>query len=135
MQPKDSLKRKQFEKGIIQLSQEGAIQVFTQKGIGLESYIVGVVGVLQLEVLEYRLLNEYGAQLDMHQLPYSVARWVYTENKNRLENLKGLDNGMLVYDKKERPVILVSNEWSLNWILERNPGVQFLTVPADVQKI
>ena len=42
---------------------------------------------------------------------------------------------MLVYDKKERPVILVNNEWSLNWILERNSGIQFLTVPADVEKI
>ena len=63
VQPKDSMKRKQFEKGIIQLAQEGAIQVFEQKGVGLESYIVGVVGVLQLEVLEYRLNNEYSAQL------------------------------------------------------------------------
>ncbi|WP_293812393.1 peptide chain release factor 3 [uncultured Phascolarctobacterium sp.] len=135
VQPKDSLKRKQFEKGIIQLSQEGAIQVFRQEGVGLESYIVGVVGVLQLEVLEYRLLNEYSAKLLMNQLPYSVARWVYAEDKKLIENIKGLDNGMLVYDKKDRPVILVNNEWSLNWILERNPGIQFLTVPADVEKI
>ncbi len=135
VQPKDSLKRKQFEKGILQLSQEGAIQVFEQKGVGLESFIVGVVGILQLEVLEYRLNNEYSAQLLMNQLPYSVARWVYAEDKKLLDNIKGLDNGMLVYDKKERPVILVNNEWSLNWILERNPGIQFLTVPADVEKI
>lgn len=135
VQPKDSLKRKQFEKGIIQLSQEGAIQVFRQEGVGLESYIVGVVGVLQLEVLEYRLLNEYSSKLLMNQLPYSVARWVYAEDKKLIENIKGLDNGMLVYDKKDRPVILVNNEWSLNWILERNPGIQFLTVPADVEKI
>ena len=135
VQPKDSLKRKQFEKGIIQLSQEGAIQVFRQEGVGLESYIVGVVGVLQLEVLEYRLLNEYSSVLLMNQLPYSVARWVYAEDKKLIENIKGLDNGMLVYDKKDRPVILVNNEWSLNWILDRNPGIQFLTVPADVEKI
>ena len=135
VQPKDSLKRKQFEKGIIQLSQEGAIQVFRQEGVGLESYIVGVVGVLQLEVLEYRLLNEYSSVLLMNQLPYSVARWVYAEDKKLIENIMGLDNGMLVYDKKDRPVILVNNEWSLNWILDRNPGIQFLTVPADVEKI
>ena len=135
VQPKDSLKRKQFEKGIIQLSQEGAIQVFQQKGVGLESYIVGVVGELQLEVLEYRLLNEYSAKLLMTRQPYSVARWVYAEDKKLIENIKGLDNGMLVYDKKDRPVILVNNEWSLNWILERNPGIRFLTVPADVEKV
>ena len=70
VQPKDSLKRKQFEKGIIQLAQEGAIQVFRQKDLGIESFIVGVVGSLQLEVLEYRLLNEYSAQLLMNQLGY-----------------------------------------------------------------
>lgn len=135
VQPKDSLKRKQFEKGIVQLAQEGAIQVFRQKDLGIESFIVGVVGSLQLEVLEYRLLNEYSAQLLMNQLGYSVARWVYAENEKDIENLKGLDNGMLVYDKKDRPVILVNNEWALNWILDRNPNLQFLTVPSDVAKI
>ncbi|MGE4588503.1 MAG: peptide chain release factor 3 [Acidaminococcaceae bacterium] len=135
VQPKDSLKRKQFTKGIMQLAQEGAIQVFEQRDTGLESFIVGVVGSLQLEVLEYRLLNEYSAPLLMNQLPYSVARWVYADDKNKIDNLKGLDNGMLVYDKEDRPVILVSNEWSLGWILERNPGVEFLMVPSDARKI
>ena len=81
------------------------------------------------------LLNEYSAQLLMNQLGYSVARWVYAENEKDIENLKGLDNGMLVYDKKDRPVILVNNEWALNWILDRNPNLQFLTVPSDVAKI
>ncbi|MBQ0067999.1 MAG: peptide chain release factor 3 [Phascolarctobacterium sp.] len=135
IQPKDSLKRKQFEKGVLQLSQEGAIQVFKQQGVGLESFIVGVVGELQLEVLEYRLQNEYSAQLLMNRLPYTVARWVYAETEDDLDGIKGLDNGMLVYDKKERPVILVNNEWSLNWLLERNPKLQFTAVPQDVKKI
>ena len=98
-------------------------------------HVVGVVGVLQLEVLEYRLINEYSAQLLMNQLAYTVARWVYAEDKKLIDNIKGLDSGMLVYDQKDRPVILVNNEWSLNWILERNPGIQFLTVPSDVAKI
>ena len=56
-------------------------------------------------------------------------------DKKLIENIGGLDSGMLVYDQKDRPVILVNNEWSLNWILERNPGIQFLTVPSDVAKI
>ena len=129
-----TMKRKQFEKGITQLAQEGAIQVFQQRNIGMESYVVGVVGELQLEVLEYRLLNEYGAQLLMNQLSYSVARWVYGK-KEAIENIKGLDNGMLVFDKEDRPVILVSNEWSLNWILERNPDINFTNVPSEAQAI
>ncbi|MEG0797560.1 MAG: peptide chain release factor 3 [Acidaminococcaceae bacterium] len=135
VQPKDSMKRKQFVKGITQLAQEGAIQVFVQHGVGMESYIIGVVGVLQLEVLEYRLLNEYGAQLLMNQLPHSLARWIYADKQVNLDNLKGLDNGMLVFDKEDRPVILVNNEWSLNWMLERNPGIRFLTVPSEAQTI
>ena len=64
-----------------------------------------------------------------------IWRNTVDEDKKLIENIKGLDNGMLVYDTKERPVILVNNEWSLNWILDRNPGIQFLTVPADVEKI
>ncbi|MDD4321369.1 MAG: peptide chain release factor 3 [Acidaminococcaceae bacterium] len=135
VQPKDSMKRKQFEKGINQLAQEGAIQVFKQKDIGMESFVVGVVGVLQLEVLEYRLLNEYGAKLLMNQLGYTVARWIYTEDKKLIANIKGLDNGMLVYDAENRPVVLVNNEWSLSWILERNPGIKFVLVPAEATVI
>lgn len=133
--PKDSLKRKQFVKGITQLSQEGAIQVFEQKGVGVESYIIGVVGVLQLEVLEYRLLNEYKTQLVMNQLPYTVARWIYATTPKDVENIKGIDNGMLIYDKKNRPVLLVNNEWSLTWILERNPNIKFTTIPSEAISI
>jgi peptide chain release factor 3 len=135
VQPKDSLKRKQFEKGIIQLSQEGAIQVFRQPDVGVESFVVGVVGSLQLEVLDYRLQNEYSAQLLLNQLPYTVARWVSAEKPEQIEAMKGLDNGMLVYDKLDRPVILVNNEWALNWILERNPGLSFLSVPPNKAKV
>lgn len=134
VQPKDSLKRKQFVKGINQLAQEGAIQVFEQRDIGLESYVVGVVGALQLEVLEYRLLNEYAAPLLMNQLPYSVARWVYGSAAD-IDALKGLDTGMLVFDKNEQAVILVNNEWSLNWILERNPNLTFAAVPNKVKQV
>ena len=66
----------------------------------------------------------------------SAVRWFcLQEDKKLIDNIKGLDSGMLVYDQKDRPVILVNNEWSLNWILERNPGIQFLTVPSDVAKI
>ncbi|MFA6867563.1 MAG: peptide chain release factor 3, partial [Clostridia bacterium] len=118
-----------------QLAQEGAIQIFKQKDIGMESFVIGVVGVLQLEVLEYRLLNEYGAKLLMNQLGYTVARWIYTEDKKLLSNIKGLDNGILVYDAENRPVVLVNNEWSLSWILERNPGINFVLAPTEATVI
>ena len=67
----DSLKRKQFVKGVLQLSEEGAIQTFKRPGIGFEEIIVGVVGVLQFEVLEHRLKTEYNAEIRRQQLPYA----------------------------------------------------------------
>ena len=129
VQAKDTMKRKQFVKGMVQLGQEGAVQIFQQPH-SAESYIVGAVGSLQFEVLEYRLKHEYGVTLLMHHLSYSVARWLVGENLN-LQALKGLDNGLLVQDMKDRPLVLISNEWQLNWAIERNPNVQFLASPVS----
>ena len=72
----DTMKRKQFLKGISQLSEEGAIQVFTQPDIGRQELIVGVVGMLQFDVLAFRLKSEYGAELRMERLPFRFVRWV-----------------------------------------------------------
>jgi len=129
VQAKDTMKRKQFVKGMTQLAQEGAVQIFRQPYV-IESFIVGAVGSLQFDVLEYRLKQEYGVDLLMHHLPYSVARWLEGEGLN-IQALKGLDNGMLVEDIKERPLVLISNEWQLNWAKERNPNVEFLASPSE----
>lgn len=134
VQPKDTMKRKQFVKGMNQLAQEGAIQVFRPNDMSSESFVVGTVGALQLEVLEYRLKNEYGADLLINNLPYSLSRWI-VGGKDDLDSIKGADNALLLLDTKERPVILVNNEWSLNWLLERNPNLSFLAVPTDAKKV
>jgi peptide chain release factor 3 len=70
---KDASKRKQFLKGIQQIAEEGAIQVFKQPNIGVETLMIGVAGVLQFEVLEYRLKNEYRADITMHLYPCAMA--------------------------------------------------------------
>ncbi len=70
---KNSLKRKQFMKGIEQISEEGAIQIFHQKDAITQEFIIGVVGVLQLEVLEYRLKNEYGVDISMEHCRISIS--------------------------------------------------------------
>ena len=72
---KDTLKRKQFVKGVTQIAQEGAIQIFHEPNTGMEEVIVGVVGQLQFEVLEYRLKNEYGVDIIRDMLPYEHLRW------------------------------------------------------------
>lgn len=132
VQAKDTMKRKQFVKGIMQLTQEGAVQLFRQAGAGLESYIVGTVGSLQFEVLEYRLKNEYGVDILMQMQPYEVARWLDGGDAPVTPgSIRGAERGMFVYDTKERPVLLVTNEWALGWIAENNPGIQLLPVPPD----
>lgn len=133
VQAKDTMKRKQFVKGIEQLTQEGAIQLFRQAGAGLDSYIVGTVGTLQFEVLEYRLKNEYNVDIEMVMQPFEVARWLAFEDGRNVtpESLKGTDRGMFVYDREENPVLLVSNEWALGWITDNNPDIIMGHVPFD----
>ena len=127
VQAKDTMKRKQFVKGMTQLAQEGAVQIF-QQPLAPETYIVGAVGTLQFDVLEYRLRYEYGVELLSNNLPYGVARWLHGDPA-KLKSLKGVDNGLLVEDIKNRPVILISNEWQLNWAKERNPDIEFSEGP------
>jgi peptide chain release factor 3 len=138
VQPKDTMKRKQFIKGMTELTQEGTVQVFRQSDNAVESFIVGVVGALQFEVLEYRLKNEYSVDILLHRLPFGVARWLKSGTGSEpvdKRTLKSLESGMLVIDIKDQLVALVNNEWSLNWVMERNPGVEFLKVPADARII
>ena len=119
----DSLKRKQFVKGVLQLSEEGAIQTFKRPGIGFEEIIVGVVGVLQFEVLEHRLKTEYNAEIRRQQLPYRFVRWI-TKSPKAIEDLKLSSTSSLAKDARDRDVILFENEWSIRWALENNEGLE-----------
>ena len=117
----DTMKRKQFVKGIEQIAQEGAIQIFHEPDSGLEEIIVGVVGVLQFEVLKFRLENEYNVEIAMDALPYEYIRWV--DSDTDLKTLSGTSDMKKVTDLKGRPLLLFINEWSVNMTLERNPGL------------
>lgn len=119
---KNSLKRKQFIKGIEQLSEEGSIQVFRRPNIGLEELIVGVVGVLQFEVLEYRLKNEYGVDVIIESLPYRYVRWIKSDNFDR-KNFSITMDTMLVQDEDDNPVLIFQNDWSIRQVEERNKNL------------
>ncbi len=124
--PMDSMKRKPFLKGVEQLTQEGAIQLYKQPDIGTETYIVGVVGQLQFEVLEYRLQAEYGVAIRRADLPYRHARWIVPEGKGPMPDLDRLtltSTSMLVLDRRENPVVLFESEWAIQWVLDRNKGL------------
>ncbi len=116
---KNSLKRKQFLKGITQLSEEGAIQVYKRPNIGMEELIIGVVGALQFEVLEYRLKNEYGVDIISEKLPFRYIRWVDMDNFDSNTFSLTMDT-MIVENENRDPVILFQNEWSIRHVAERN---------------
>lgn len=122
VRPVDTMKRKQFIKGVTQIAQEGAIQVFKEIHIGMEEIIVGVVGVLQFEVLEYRLNGEYNVDIKMDRLAYRYVRWI--ENKDvDMDSLNLTSDTKKVKDLKDRNLLIFQNDWGINWALEHNKGL------------
>ena len=119
----DSMKRKQFAKGMNQIAQEGAIQIFFEPNSGLERVIVGVVGVLQFEVLEYRLKNEYGCDLRRTNLPYQQIRWIENEDLDP-KTLKLSHDTKWVQDFRGKNLLIFTSEWSIRWVLEDNPQLR-----------
>lgn len=126
----DTMKRKQFIKGINQISQEGAIQVFKELFIGLEEVIVGVVGVLQFEVLEYRLKNEYGVDIKMDRLQFRFIRWIENDNI-KIEELNLTSDTRKVKDIKDRNLLLFQNDWGIRWALDHNKGLILSDIGKD----
>lgn len=120
---KDTLKRKQFVKGTEQIAQEGAIQIFKEPFTGMEEVIVGVVGVLQFEVFEYRMKNEYNVEIIREPLPYSYIRWI---DKTPVEpkDLVISSDTKVVQDFKDNFLLLFSSEWNINWALDKNEGLE-----------
>ncbi|MCP8618112.1 peptide chain release factor 3 [Salirhabdus salicampi] len=125
VRPKNALRHKQYVKGIQQLAQEGAIQVYrTPK---FEDTILGAVGQLQFEVFIYRMKAEYGVDLEMERLSYQLARWV--KEGEIPEKAYYSSTSMLVHDYVKRQVLLFKNEFSLNYFLQQNEGITLTESP------
>jgi len=122
---REVVKRKQLKKGLEQLSQEGAIQVFRQRGLLDKDPILGAVGMLQFDVLKFRMESEYGVTLELSALPFDRARWVEAPEAE----LKKLERGELatiVEDMAGRPMVLIRDEFSENHLRSRHPEIKFL---------
>ncbi len=117
----DTMKRKQFMKGITQIAQEGAIQIFQEYNTGMEEIIVGVVGVLQFDVLKYRLNNEYNVEIGLENLPYEHIRWI--EGDYDINKISGTSDMKKIKDLRDRPLLLFVNSWSVGMVLDRNEGL------------
>lgn len=129
VKPVDTMKRKQFIKGVSQIAQEGAIQVFKELHIGMEEIIVGVVGVLQFEVLEYRLKNEYNVDIKMDRLAYRYVRWIENTDID-VDSLNLTSDTKKVKDFKDRNLLIFQNDWGISWALDHNNGL----ILSDVGK-
>ena len=119
----DTMKRKQFVKGISQIAQEGAIQIFQEMNSGMEEIIVGVVGVLQFDVLKYRLENEYNVEIRLENLPYEHIRWIENKEEVDVAKLTGTSDMKKIQDLKGNPLLLFINQWSIGMTLDRNKGL------------
>ncbi|MFI3213716.1 MAG: peptide chain release factor 3 [Eubacteriales bacterium] len=119
----DTMKRKQFVKGITQIAQEGAIQIFQEYNTGLEEIIVGVVGVLQFEVLKYRLEKEYNVDIRLERLPYEHIRWI-VGNEYPIDKITGTSDMKKIKDLRDNPLLLFVNSWSVGMTLDRNKGLE-----------
>ncbi len=116
---KDSMKRKQFVKGVEQIAKEGAIQIFQSPHSGMEEIIVGVVGILQFDVLEHRLKSEYNVDIERVNLPYQYIRWI-GNNDVDLNSLNLSSDTRKVQDLKGNYLLLFVNEWGIRWATKNN---------------
>jgi len=120
---KDPMKTKQLEKGIQQLTDEGVAQLFTQHGGNKK--IIGCVGDLQFEVIQYRLLHEYSAACEFRTLPFYKACWLTSKDEKKLEDFLRFKQQNSAEDKDGNPVYLAQSEWFLNTEITNNPDIQF----------
>jgi len=120
----DTLKRKQFVKGMEELAQEGAIQIFRELGAGMESVIVGVVGVLQFEVLERRLKAEYRVEVRRQPLPYTDIRWIQNDPDTiDIPALSLTRDTLRVEDMRGGKLLLFTSPWNVDWATDHNPDL------------
>lgn len=116
---KNVMKQKSFHKGIQQLVQEGAVQLF--RSYTANDYILGAVGQLQFEVFEFRMKNEYNSEVTMEPLGSKIARWIEPE---QLDEKMASSRNILVKDSHDMPLFLFENQFSENWFIQKYPDVR-----------
>jgi len=119
----DPMKSKQLDKGIHQLTDEGVAQLFI-KPIG-NIKIIGTVGDLQFDVIQYRLEHEYGAKCKFQPVNYHKAYWLTSDNSAKLNEFIRIKQQYIVYDKDKSPVFLAQSAWIIKLESENNPDIVF----------
>ena len=120
----DTTKIKQLRSSLEDLAEEGLIQVF-KPSLG-SNWIVGVVGVLQLDVLKSRAKQEYRIDIDFEPVPYDTARWIRAEDPQKLKKFVEANRLNVVNDRDDNPVFMAKNTWEMNYVVEKNSDLEFL---------
>ncbi|MBW2610374.1 MAG: peptide chain release factor 3 [Deltaproteobacteria bacterium] len=120
---KDPLKVKQLQKGLSQLAEEGAIQVF--RPVNGSDYILGAVGVLQFDVTVARLKNEYWVDAEYEPVGYGTARWIECDDKRRFGKFKDEKMRYMFLDAEENLTYLAPTPWELEFVMEKWPEITF----------
>ena len=120
---RNPMKMKQLQKGLLQLAEEGAVQVF--RPIKGNDYILGAVGVLQFDVTIARLRDEYGVDAEYSPINYSVARWVTSDTPAKLTEFERKHAMNMATDSEGRLCFLTTSEWQLGFAKEQHPDVVF----------
>lgn len=116
--PKNVMKQKSFHKGMNQLVQEGAVQLY--RNYQTDDYILGAVGQLQFEVFQYRMKNEYNSEVEMTSIGHRVARWIKPED---LDPKMSSSRNLLVKDRFGNPLFLFENAFAERWFHDKYPDV------------
>ncbi len=119
----DTSKIKQLRSALEDLAEEGLVQVF-RPNIG-SNWIVGVVGVLQLDVLKSRARQEYRVDIDFETTPYVAARWLKCEDNQTLRTFVDANKTQVVTDKEDNPVFLAKSAWEVDYVAEKNQDIEF----------
>lgn len=120
-------KFKQFQKGVQQLQEEGAVQIMYSIDEFIRDPILAAVGQLQFEVVQYRMLSEYNVETTLEPISFNVARWV-VDGWEALEKVGRLFNVMTVKDARNRPVLLFRNEWNVNQLQGDHPELKLSSI-------
>jgi peptide chain release factor 3 len=122
---------KRFREGLSQLLQEGVVQAFQFKDSGQRVPLLGAVGPLQFEVVQYRMQTEYGAESRLEPGPWKVLRWLRNENGTEIDETTLPTGARLAFDAGGKPVVLFQEQWSCDFFAQRNPRIQLSALPLE----
>jgi peptide chain release factor 3 len=126
---------KRFREGLEQLLQEGVVQSFFQKDATQRGALLGAVGPLQFEVVQYRLKSEYGAESRLELSPWKVLRWVIAEDETPIDEALLPTGARLAFASAAQPVILFQDQWSCDFFIQRNPKIRLSALPLESQRL